>query len=214
MNMHNQCASVKRYSVALQILLTHYRKQVAAQPWGTEWSGRRPHAHAKESDIFFLIFPCIACSVFQPALSLLRVFPLSCWLSILVFCSLSLGSAGPSRYVKPERPRAPRMPLPTVPVLDRNPFSTRKEDLPMATYVSNQLYQVPLAELQPDPAQPRKYMDLAALEEMTASVGQVGIIQPVVCRQDPATGLVYVVAPPSPRTSSSRSPGRSRNGAC
>ena len=29
---------------------------------------------------------------------------------------------------------------------------------------------------------------------MTASVGQVGIIEPVVCRQDPATGLVYVVA--------------------
>ena len=29
---------------------------------------------------------------------------------------------------------------------------------------------------------------------MTASIGQVGIIQPIVCRQDPATGLVYVVA--------------------
>jgi len=64
----------------------------------------------------------------------------------------------------------------------------------MGTYVPNQLYQVPLAELQPDPAQPRKYMDPAALEEMTASVGQVGIIEPVVCRQDPATGLCYVVA--------------------
>jgi hypothetical protein len=30
----------------------------------------------------------------------------------------------------------------------------------MATYVPNHLYQVPLAERQPDPAQPRKYMDL------------------------------------------------------
>ncbi len=58
----------------------------------------------------------------------------------------------------------------------------------MATYVPNQLYQVPLAELQPDPAQPRKYMDPAALEEMTASVSQVGIIEPVVCRRVPATG--------------------------
>jgi len=37
-------------------------------------------------------------------------------------------------------------------------------------------------------------MDPVALDEMTASIGQVGIIQPVVCRQDPATGLVYVVA--------------------
>ena len=64
----------------------------------------------------------------------------------------------------------------------------------MATYVKNQLYMVPLAELQPDPTQPRKYMDPVALEELTASVSQMGIIQPVVCRQDPATGLVYTVA--------------------
>ena len=53
---------------------------------------------------------------------------------------------------------------------------------------------VPLAELQPDPTQPRKYMDPVALDELTASVSQMGIIEPVVCRQDPATGLVYVVA--------------------
>ena len=53
---------------------------------------------------------------------------------------------------------------------------------------------VPLAELQPDPTQPRKYMDPVALDELTASVSQMGIIQPVVCRQDPATGLVYTVA--------------------
>ncbi len=59
----------------------------------------------------------------------------------------------------------------------------------MATYVPNQLYQVPLAELQPDPVQPRKYMDPVALEEMTASVSKMGIIEPVVCRQDGATGL-------------------------
>ena len=39
----------------------------------------------------------------------------------------------------------------------------------MAAYVPNQLYQAPLAELQSDPAQPRKYMDPAALDEMTAS---------------------------------------------
>jgi len=64
----------------------------------------------------------------------------------------------------------------------------------MATYAPNQLHAVPLAELQLDPSQPRKYMDPVAIEELTASVSQVGIIQPVVCRQDPATGLVYVVA--------------------
>jgi len=64
----------------------------------------------------------------------------------------------------------------------------------MATYAPNQLHQVPLAELQPDPTQPRKYLDPVALEELTASIIQNGIIQPIVCRQDPQTGLVYVVA--------------------
>jgi ParB family chromosome partitioning protein len=37
-------------------------------------------------------------------------------------------------------------------------------------------------------------MDPVALEELTASISQMGIIQPVVCRQDPETGLVYTVA--------------------
>jgi ParB family transcriptional regulator, chromosome partitioning protein len=64
----------------------------------------------------------------------------------------------------------------------------------MATYAPNQLHSVPLAEIQPDPTQPRKYMDPQALEELTASVRQMGIIEPIVCRQDPATGLVYAVA--------------------
>jgi len=64
----------------------------------------------------------------------------------------------------------------------------------MATYEKNQLYMAPLAELQPDPTQPRKYMDPVALGELTASIKQMGIIQPVVCRQDPATGLIYTVA--------------------
>jgi ParB family transcriptional regulator, chromosome partitioning protein len=64
----------------------------------------------------------------------------------------------------------------------------------MATYAPNQLHRVPLAELQPDPTQPRKYMDPLALEELTASVRQNGIIVPIVCRQDPKTSLVYTVA--------------------
>ena len=58
----------------------------------------------------------------------------------------------------------------------------------MATYAPNQLHLVPLAELQPDPTQPRKYLDPLALEELTASVSQIGIIEPIVCQQDPQTG--------------------------
>lgn len=46
----------------------------------------------------------------------------------------------------------------------------------MATYAPNQLHSAPLAELQPDPAQPRKYLAPLALEELTASVKQNGII--------------------------------------
>lgn len=47
----------------------------------------------------------------------------------------------------------------------------------MATYAPNQLHSVPLAELQPDPTQPRKYLDPLTLEELTASVAQVGAMQ-------------------------------------
>ena len=64
----------------------------------------------------------------------------------------------------------------------------------MTTYAPNQLHSVPLAELQPDPNQPRKYFDPVPLAELTASISQVGIIEPLVCRQDRETGLVYVVA--------------------
>jgi ParB family transcriptional regulator, chromosome partitioning protein len=70
----------------------------------------------------------------------------------------------------------------------------RKEELFMATYAPNQLHAVPLAELQPDPTQPRKYLDPMALEELTASVGQVGIIEAIICRQDPKTALAYAIA--------------------
>ena len=64
----------------------------------------------------------------------------------------------------------------------------------MATYEKNKLYNVPLAEIQADPGQPRQFMEPVALQELTASMTQMGIIQPVVCRQDPATSLVYCVA--------------------
>ena len=55
------------------------------------------------------------------------------------------------------------------------------------TYTPNQIYSVPLAELQSDPNQPRKYLDSQALEELTASVLQHGILEPILFRQDPTT---------------------------
>jgi len=59
-------------------------------------------------------------------------------------------------------------------------------------YVRNHLYFVPLADLQPDPNQPRKYLDPTALEELTASVVQHGVLEPILFRQE--SGILYVVA--------------------
>ena len=59
-------------------------------------------------------------------------------------------------------------------------------------YVRNHLYFVPLADLQPDPNQPRKYLDATALEELTASIVQHGVLEPILFRQE--NGLIYVVA--------------------
>ena len=68
------------------------------------------------------------------------------------------------------------------------------------TYTPNQLYSVPLAELQSDPNQPRKYLDPQALEELTASVVQHGILEPILFRQDPKCRRKFSSA--WPRTSS------------
>ena len=48
-----------------------------------------------------------------------------------------------------------------------------------ATYKKGKLYELPIIDLKPDPNQPRKSMDPQALEELTASVKRVGIIQPL-----------------------------------
>ena len=60
------------------------------------------------------------------------------------------------------------------------------------SYVRNRLYFVPLSDLQPDPNQPRKYLDATALEELTASIVQHGVLEPILFRQE--SGLLYVVA--------------------
>lgn len=74
-------------------------------------------------------------------------------------------------------------------------FFVLKGEAPMETnetYISCQLYPINLNELLPDPDQPRKYMDPAALTEMVDSVKEHGIIQPPTFRID-AGGLKYIV---------------------
>ena len=60
------------------------------------------------------------------------------------------------------------------------------------TYIPGQLYLIALSELLPDPDQPRKYLDPAALAEMVESIKEHGIIQPPTFRID-AGGLKYIV---------------------
>ena len=60
------------------------------------------------------------------------------------------------------------------------------------TYEPNRLYNIPLAELMPDPNQPRKYFDPVALEELTASIAQNGVMSPIFFRVE--NGLKYIVA--------------------
>ena len=66
----------------------------------------------------------------------------------------------------------------------------------MATvaYKKGKLYDLPVGDLNPDPNQPRKSMDPQALEELTASVTRVGIIQPLLFRVDAESANLILVA--------------------
>ena len=59
-------------------------------------------------------------------------------------------------------------------------------------YVRNQLYSVPLAELQEDPNQPRKFFDPLKRDELAASIAQNGVLEPILFRVE--NEINYVVA--------------------
>ena len=46
-------------------------------------------------------------------------------------------------------------------------------------YIKGRIYKIEVGLLQPDPQQPRKYFDPEALNELTASVRKLGVLQPV-----------------------------------
>jgi len=52
----------------------------------------------------------------------------------------------------------------------------------MTLYEKGKLYQIPLADLQADPDQARKYMDPQALDDLTASIAQHGVLAPILFR--------------------------------
>jgi len=60
-------------------------------------------------------------------------------------------------------------------------------------YIKGRIYKIEVGLLQPDPQQPRKHFDPEALNELTASVRKLGVLQPVLFRQDDQ-GALFLVA--------------------
>src|SRR4030042_1798080 len=54
-------------------------------------------------------------------------------------------------------------------------------------------YTVEVELIPPDPNQPRKYFDPAVLEELSSSIKQKGILQPIIIRKED-NGTIYLVA--------------------
>ncbi len=52
---------------------------------------------------------------------------------------------------------------------------------------SGRIVLVPIALLEPNPDQPRKHFDPQALEDLTASIKEKGILQPIIVRQKPGS---------------------------
>jgi len=61
------------------------------------------------------------------------------------------------------------------------------------SYEKGMLYELNIADLQPDPQQPRKYFDEQALAELKASIEKHGVLQPVLVRQE-TDGTVLLVS--------------------
>ncbi len=55
-------------------------------------------------------------------------------------------------------------------------------ELATPLYEKGKLYELPLASVQPDPEQPRKYFDEQALAELSASITSHGVLQPILVR--------------------------------
>jgi ParB family chromosome partitioning protein len=74
----------------------------------------------------------------------------------------------------------------------------RRDDTPVevapATAGASSLRMLALASIKPLPGNPRKYFDEAALEELAASIGSRGVIQPIIVRPHPEAQGYQLVA--------------------
>lgn len=59
-------------------------------------------------------------------------------------------------------------------------------------YLKGRLYNIKIADLQPDPNQARKFIDPIALNELTASIQQFGVMTPIQFCQNEESALVIV----------------------
>jgi ParB family chromosome partitioning protein len=76
--------------------------------------------------------------------------------------------------------------------LDKKQSSAPSDDLDVQ-YQDGGFYNVPLSAINPDPNQPRKYFDPAAIEELALSIKKTGVLQPVIIRMD-SNNKIYLVA--------------------
>ena len=60
------------------------------------------------------------------------------------------------------------------------------------SYEKGKLYELSPNDLQADPSQPRKVIDAAGLEDITASVAKLGVLQPILFRVDAEGNLIIV----------------------
>jgi len=65
-------------------------------------------------------------------------------------------------------------------------------DSTQTIYEKGKLYDLNIADVQPDPEQPRKYFDEQALTELKASIEKHGVLQPVLVRQGADGALLLV----------------------
>ncbi|MBA4320993.1 MAG: chromosome partitioning protein ParB, partial [Flavobacterium sp.] len=61
-----------------------------------------------------------------------------------------------------------------------------------ATYKTRKLYQLDITLLKPDQNQPRKYFDETAINELTESIKQLGVLQPIIFRVDENNNPILV----------------------
>lgn len=69
------------------------------------------------------------------------------------------------------------------------------EDHPadLSGYQDGSFYHVDINQILPDPNQPRKYFDAEGIKELSESIKQKGVLQPIIIRKD-AENRIYLVA--------------------